>query len=184
MLLHAITNVMMEAHREKMIARIQLQMIYFAVQNKNWFLLIYLWYRTVTELNDKIYLVFMVFDYTKNVSDLSSGQVKRLLKTTDTRTPREMMNVVENCSIFNCFVPWVFGTWWIWNPFVENTSEYQGSWQSPSAISLDLILRTLRHLFKEYPFFSEGKWVDVILRDGSVARIREGANHIFTDDTY
>lgn len=70
--------------------------------------------------NEKIGLAFMLAGHSKNVVDESFGHVTRRLKTTDARTPRKIMNVVESSSTSNCHVPSVCVAMKLWKPFLEN----------------------------------------------------------------
>lgn len=91
----------------------------FAGQNKNRFLLIYLCWRKLLGWKETVLLRFVVVSHTKTVVDGSFGHVKRKRKTSDTRTPAEMMGVVADSSETSHCVADANIQWKIWKDYLQ-----------------------------------------------------------------
>lgn len=78
------------------------------------------------DFNEEIELTLMVTGHKKNVIDGSFGHVKRRLKKTDTRSPLEMMNVVQNSSSSNFCVSSSCVARMLWKTFLENNLRIPG----------------------------------------------------------
>lgn len=77
----------------------------YAGQNKNWFVLMYLFWLVFLRHNDEIMLLDMVSVHIKNILDCSSGHIKRLLKMHYVRRSFEMMKNTELSSKITTSVP-------------------------------------------------------------------------------
>lgn len=72
----------------------------YAGQNKNWFMLFYLCWRTVIGNNEEVLMDFIVAGNTRNVVDGAFGHIKRMLKSSDAWNLYKMVKIVEMISSF------------------------------------------------------------------------------------
>ncbi|PXF42478.1 hypothetical protein BWQ96_07787 [Gracilariopsis chorda] len=91
-----------------------------AGQNKNRFVLWYLCWRVLMDLNDSIELCFFIAGHTKNVCDGAFGHVKRRLNQTNTHMTSDMMSFIENSSSTTKCVPSVHVDWKDWKSMLSS----------------------------------------------------------------
>lgn len=106
-------------HSSLTVRRLVLHAENCAGKNKNKFVLWYLCWRTIFGYNEEVSLKFMVPGHTKNVADGSFGHIKRKLKSTDARTPIEMMNIIACSSASTKCVTSVDVIWVSWKDFLD-----------------------------------------------------------------
>lgn len=80
-------------HSDGMVKSLRLHADICDGQNKNRFVLMYLCWQNLVGLNCDFQLQFMVAGNTKNVVKWAFGHLKRNLKSTNSRTPAEMMKI-------------------------------------------------------------------------------------------
>lgn len=90
-----------------------------ARQNKNRFLLWYLYSRVLVGFEHEIYIHFFIDGHTKYVCDWAFRHVKQRLLKAEVRFPKEIMNVIEQSSTKSTCVPPIFVRWKNWKTLME-----------------------------------------------------------------
>lgn len=122
MLCHAI-EVKMEPNHAQGIKKLMLLADSCAGRNKNRFVLMYIYWRAIVGLNDLVQLSFLAAGQTKNFVAGAFRHVKGRLKTNDTRTPHNMMNIMANRSDSNVCVPSAGIICLLWKECMEKTGK-------------------------------------------------------------
>lgn len=137
-------------------------------QNKNRYVLWYLYFCTIMGFNGSVELDFMVPSHTKNVFNGVFGHIKRKLKVTDALTPAQMMNIISVSIDSTHSVAAVHVKWAHWKAFLELYFMIPSSFSITMNYAFRFDKRTRDELFARECSFSTHEKVFSIVRNGVV----------------
>lgn len=185
MLHYAVDSIVLQTHSAPVIKKLSLHADNCAGQNKNRFILMYLCWRVIVRLSESIFLHFMIAGHTKNVVDGAFGHVKRKLKIRDTRTPREMMSVIEDSSENSLCIPSADVLWRQWKVFLEKFFKIPNGFSITKFHTFRFSVDGLGKMYvREYSFSEEEKEFSILRHGMDVATVRHKCQDIFLDDEF